>query len=133
MSFVIDDPKCDFNATTKAPVGVVKPPVTTTPSGETAPVLSLSGSPGLTTVSARWTAAVATSDSTVVGYQFRWRAVTDLAWSGPVGVSDVLAYTTPSGSLTPATAYFAQVRARYSTATDFGPWSNTLAVTTDSP
>ena len=120
----------DVYGSVAAPVGVVKPPVTT--GSEVVPTLSQNNSPGVGTVSLKWSAAVAPVDNSVVGYEVRYRRVVDAAWVTPTAsLSNVLVYT--QGGLWASTAYFFQVRARYSTATDFGPWSNTLSVATDTP
>lgn len=111
-------------APAKAPVKVTDP----ADGDETAPVLARKSAPGLTSVPLKWTAATPPAGDTVVGYQVRYRQVTDTTWGSPTTLSNVLVYTV--NGLTPETSYFFQVRARYSTSTDYGDWSNTLSVAT---
>ena len=130
MAFIVTDPSCDFGVASKPPVSAVKPPVTTT--GEAAPTLSANGDPGLTSIPLKWSKATPPSDDTVILYQVRYEKTSTGSWSVPLGVGNVFSYSlvVPSND----TQYFVQVRAQYNTTSGgFGPWSNTLTATTDTP
>lgn len=117
-----------FGITLPAAAPVKAPMVVDKDEAEAAPVLAKKSSPGINSVPLKWTAATPPAGDTVVGYQLRLRKVSETVWGAPTTLSNVLAYTVTG--LTAETSYFFQVRARYSTSTDYGDWSNTLPVAT---
>ena len=135
------------------PVGVVKPPVTSNPAGDTDPVLSVT-SVGSQSVAFAWTADNPPTDQTVKSYCVRYKRTIDTwdtantyvtkcvgsttgkptattdgtrAFETRVDVGKILHATV--GGLLLNTQYEAQVRAEY-VDNSFGGWSNAVYPTT---
>lgn len=97
---------------------------------EAAPTLAANGSPNITAIPLKWTAANPPGDDTVSGYEVRYRKTSVASWTTVPALGNVL--STSLVVPAPATQYLVQVRAQYNTTSGgYGPWSNTLTATTD--